>query len=196
MQPGYSGSPVWDDALEGVVGIVARYNDQDPASRTASMLPVDKLTGLWPGLPLEIRAQGGGEDAEVVRVVGDRVSAAVVTWRDRDTIRRGLRHHVVTRDKRIVSVTGRRGIGKSAVVAMVLAEFEHPDPNRSPLDDVDGLVYLSTRTGTGGLTLARVFDDVASLAPPDAAAQLDRRWDVGGPPPYRRCGRHCVTAAS
>jgi hypothetical protein len=138
---------------------------------------------VWPDLQLqEARAVGGTDTptADAVRVVGDRVSAAVVTWRDREVIRRELRQHVVQRDKRIVSVTGRRGIGKSAVVAMVLAEFEQPDPKRSPLDDVDGLVYLSTRTGSGAITLARVFGAVASLASPEDATRLDRRWDVGG----------------
>src|SRR4051794_24559919 len=108
VQPGYSGAPVWDDALQGVVGIVARYNDRDPASRTAYLLPVDKLAAVWPQLDVAVEVDNEDPDAEVVRVVGDRVSAAVVTWRDRETIRRDLRHHVVARDKRIVCVTGRR----------------------------------------------------------------------------------------
>ncbi len=79
--------------------------------------------------------------------------------------------------QRITSVVGRRGIGKSAVVAKVLAEFERADPSRSPLEDLDGLVYLSTRTGATSLTLARVYESILMLAEDDDVERLTRLWE-------------------
>lgn len=177
VRAGYSGAPVWDEVLRGVVGIVTS-SDPDATTRTAYLLPSDVIAGAWPDLPVEA-VEGDGPEArrsEAPRVVGERISAAVESWRDRDELRRKLRE-LLLGGGRIVCVTGRRGIGKSAVVAKVLAEFEQPDPARSPLDDLDGLVYLSTRTQSGVLSLATVFDAVASLGDDETAARLRRRWD-------------------
>jgi hypothetical protein len=116
------------------------------------------------------------DEKPVLRVVGDRVSAAVELWRDRDELRQWLRE-MLLEGQRITSVVGRRGIGKSAVVAKVLADFEQPDPSRSPLEDLDGLVYLSTRTGATSLTLARVYESIAALAERHNAERLDRLWE-------------------
>lgn len=177
VRAGYSGAPVWDEVLRGVVGIVTS-SDPDATTRTAYLLPTDVIAGAWPDLPVEA-VEGDGPEArrsEAPRVVGERISAAVESWRDRDELRRKLRE-LLLGGGRIVCVTGRRGIGKSAVVAKVLAEFEQPDPARSPLDDLDGLVYLSTRTQSGVLSLATVFDAVASLGDDETAARLRRRWD-------------------
>ncbi|MEX2980976.1 trypsin-like peptidase domain-containing protein [Streptomyces sp. C36] len=47
--PGFSGTPVWDVELGGIVGIaVART--RDPALRTSYMIPVDTLIRSWPRL--------------------------------------------------------------------------------------------------------------------------------------------------
>lgn len=178
VRAGYSGAPVWDEVLHGVVGIVTS-SDPDATTRTAYLLPTDVIAGVWPDLPVQaVEAVDAAhiERPEARRVVGERISAAVESWRDRDELRRKLRE-LLLEGRRIICVTGRRGIGKSAVVAKVLAEFEQPDPARSPLDDLDGLVYLSTRTQSGVLSLATVFDAVASLADDETAARLRRRWD-------------------
>jgi hypothetical protein len=116
---------------------------------------------------------------EPLRVVGARVSALVESWRDRDELRRDLRDVLLRGTPRIVSVFGRRGIGKSATVARVLGDFEKADPTRSPSDDLNALAYLSTRTG-GGLTLAQVFETVARLAPDDVADRLMKSWENAG----------------
>lgn len=110
------------------------------------------------------------------RSVGDRVSAEVAFWRDRDQLRQDLKNALFARKRRIVSVTGRRGIGKSAAVAKVLAEFETADPNRSPLDDISAIAYLSPRTGSGALTLPRMFEKIAQLLTEPAAERLRRQW--------------------
>ncbi|WP_459983355.1 AAA family ATPase [Nocardioides sp. AN3] len=79
---------------------------------------------------------------------------------------------------RILSVTGRRGIGKSATVAKVLAEFEQPDPRRGPLEDFDSLVYLSTRTGSGSISGAVVFDTLAGLLEKKQRNRMRRLWET------------------
>jgi len=116
------------------------------------------------------------DEAEVTRVVGDRVSGAVTKWQDRNELRQWLRDMLLN-GQRITSIIGRPGIGKSAVVAKVLADFEQPDPARSPTEDLDGLVYLSTRTGVAALTPAHVYESVAALAGPEEAERLALKWD-------------------
>lgn len=58
LAPGFSGSPVWDLALGGVVGIVATRDKptERQDTRTAYAIPVDKLAVYWPGLRRLIRA--------------------------------------------------------------------------------------------------------------------------------------------
>jgi formylglycine-generating enzyme required for sulfatase activity len=49
IQPGFSGAPVWDEALEAVVGIVVAAVTDDHA-RTGFLIPVDVIEGVWPPL--------------------------------------------------------------------------------------------------------------------------------------------------
>ena len=74
----------------------------------------------------------------------------------------------------MICVTGRRGIGKSGLVARVLADFEEPADTTK--DQVGGLAYLSTRTGAGGLDVARIFHALTSLMPQDQGDRLEKAW--------------------
>jgi len=49
VQPGFSGGPVWDDELNGVVGMVVA-TDTDPKARTAFVIPVAQLVQAHPPL--------------------------------------------------------------------------------------------------------------------------------------------------
>lgn len=177
VREGFSGAPVWDCALAGVVGMV-QSRDPDATTRTAFLLPADIIALAWPALPTRELAWPD-KPTGLVRVAGDRVSASVEFWRNRDLARSKLRQMLLS-GTRITTVTGRRGIGKSAIVAKVLADFEQPDHSRNPLEDLDALAYLSTRTGSGALTLARIFDTIASLASVEDQHRLARRWDNAG----------------
>ncbi|BBH68272.1 hypothetical protein ACTI_49570 [Actinoplanes sp. OR16] len=128
--------------------------------------------------PDHLRVADPFGDGPAARVVGERVSAAVDVFRDRVEFCDRLRGHVLSRPTRIVSVTGRRGIGKSGLVAKVLAEFEEPDEAADAF--VDGLVYLSTRTGVGAVDTARIFHALARLLPPGQRVQLEEQWANGG----------------
>jgi hypothetical protein len=112
------------------------------------------------------------------RVVGERVSAAVDVFRDRVEIRDRLRALVLARERPMICVTGRRGIGKSGLVARVLADFE--EPAETTEDQVGGLVYLSTRTGVGGLDVARIFHALTGLLPQDQGDRLEKAWANAG----------------
>ena len=135
-------------------------------------------------------ALGAPED-DGLRVVGERISAGVEAWQDRDELRAELRAHLVSDrgSKRILNVTGRRGIGKSATVAKVLSEFEQDTSSRSPLEDLDALVYLSPRTGTGSLTLAGVFESITRLLPGTRPPRYGTSGTPTTPVPSPRCGR-------
>lgn len=112
------------------------------------------------------------------RVVGERVSAAVDVFRDRVEIRETLRALVLAREKPMICVTGRRGIGKSGLVARVLADFEEPADTTK--DQVGGLAYLSTRTGVGRLDVARIFHALTGLLPQDQGDRLEKAWANAG----------------
>jgi tetratricopeptide (TPR) repeat protein len=112
------------------------------------------------------------------RVSGLRVATAVDHWRDRDELIAELRDVLLDSEHRVISIVGRRGIGKSALVAKVLAEFERFDATRDPGDDLSPLVYMSGRRG--GLTLAAVYQRVADLWDPASAKELALRWQSAG----------------
>ena len=46
VQSGFSGAPVWDEALGGVVGMVSAA-ERDPSVRAAFIIPTEKLTIVW-----------------------------------------------------------------------------------------------------------------------------------------------------
>jgi hypothetical protein len=108
------------------------------------------------------------------RVVGERVSTAVAVFRDRVEFRARLRDLVLARQNPIICITGRRGIGKSGLVAKVLADFEQPADETD--DRVDALAYLSTRTDVKVLDLARIFHALADLLPQDQRDRLEKQW--------------------
>ena len=49
VEPGFSGAPVWDDELGGVVGM-AVATETRPSVRAAYLIPADTLVTSWPGL--------------------------------------------------------------------------------------------------------------------------------------------------
>ena len=163
----------WGDSLDGVRS-VRLLEDPDLAAASGTSAETVQVTAA--------SSQGQAAESPPVRFVGEHVSSTVVHWQDRDQIREDLKAALLTPVPipRILSVTGRRGIGKSATVDNVVAEFERADPSRHPREDLDGIVSLSTRTGPGSLSLARVFEEVTRLVPEPLATGLRRDWDQHG----------------
>jgi hypothetical protein len=49
VQPGFSGTPVWDETLHGVIGMAATAESKT-ATKAAFIIPTDKLVEAWPDL--------------------------------------------------------------------------------------------------------------------------------------------------
>jgi len=74
---------------------------------------------------------------------------------------------------RMMTVVGRGGVGKTAMVCRLLKSLEHgqlPD-DLGPMD-VDGIVYLSA-TGSRRVNFPNVFADLCKLLPDEVAQRLD-----------------------
>ena len=106
------------------------------------------------------------------------MSTAVDVFRNHTEFCARLQRLVLAREKPIISVTGRRGIGKSGLVAKVLSDFE--EPNDSTDHQVNALAYFSTRTGGGVLDFARIFHGLADLLPPGQRDRLEEQWTTAG----------------
>ena len=111
------------------------------------------------------------------RVVGFRPVGSLELWQDREAVRHDLKV-LLMEGQRIISVVGRRGVGKSGVVTKVVADFEEPEAGDTA--GIDGIVYMSTRTGSGEMTLAYIFQQIAELLPESEQARLSNRWASAG----------------
>ncbi len=50
IEPGFSGSPVWDEQLDGVAGMTVTIDSLRPEVRAAFIIPTYQLVKAWPGL--------------------------------------------------------------------------------------------------------------------------------------------------
>jgi len=75
--------------------------------------------------------------------------------------------------RRLITVVGRAGVGKSAMVCRLLKSLEGGIlPNDRGELSVDGIVYLSA-LGSRKLTFPTLFSDLCRLLPDDVATRLD-----------------------
>ncbi len=80
-----------------------------------------------------------------------------------------LRHD----SQRIITVVGRGGVGKTAMVCRLLKGLESGKlPDDLPTMPIDGIVYLS-EAGTRKANVANLFSDLSKLLPKETAAELD-----------------------
>jgi tetratricopeptide (TPR) repeat protein len=112
------------------------------------------------------------------RVVGERPSALIDHFKDRETQRNEISRLLANPSTRIVSVIGRGGMGKSALASRILAEMERNRWSHTQEEiPVDGIVYLSTRTN--GINLGRLFEDCALMLGGDQSRRLKKVWESG-----------------
>src|SRR5258708_6700640 len=72
VQPGFSGAPVWDEQLPGVVGMIVAI-DRHADTKTAFMIPTDILRGAWsilsePDLQIEKTSWKDGLSGEYLQI--------------------------------------------------------------------------------------------------------------------------------
>jgi tetratricopeptide (TPR) repeat protein len=104
----------------------------------------------------------------------------VTHFKDRLREIQALCDHLADASVRLVSVVGRGGMGKTALVSRVLADLERgvlPIPGEEGDLLIDGILYLSARST--GLGLERIYGDVGRMLGEPAASQLAARWTHG-----------------
>uniref|UniRef100_A0AAU2V3C6 Trypsin-like peptidase domain-containing protein n=1 Tax=Streptomyces sp. NBC_00003 TaxID=2903608 RepID=A0AAU2V3C6_9ACTN len=184
---GMSGAAVW--AGSRIIGVVAEHHrSEGPGRLTAVRLdhalhrlgPADRtelvrLLRLPEPLPLAV----AGESHGGVRVVGVPVAYGIELFKNRAAERDAIARHLSDPAIRMVTITGPRGIGKSALAAKVMDLLDRgtwPGTVQGPLPS--GLVNLSTRTS--GISLERLYFDCARLLGPERLAELREVWAAGG----------------
>jgi tetratricopeptide (TPR) repeat protein len=109
----------------------------------------------------------------------------VTHFKDRLREIQGLCDHLADANVRLVSVVGRGGMGKTALVSKVLADLEQgrlPIPSSNDLSrhyKIDGILYLSARST--GLGLERIYADVGRMLGEPVASKLTTRWTGDAP---------------
>jgi hypothetical protein len=75
--------------------------------------------------------------------------------------------------QRLMTIVGRAGIGKTAMVCRLLKSLEGGRlPDNGEEMNIDGIIYLS-ETGTRKVTVPNLYDDLSSLLPDDIAKKLE-----------------------
>lgn len=103
------------------------------------------------------------------RVVGTPVSHGLEAFKDRLAQLEQILQWLGDPVTRMITVFGRRGVGKSALAAKAVEVLARGDRGYS------GVVNLSARTG-GALTIERIFSACAELASADRRSELDKLW--------------------
>jgi hypothetical protein len=123
------------------------------------------------------------EMRERQRVVNVRPLDVTHTFKDRLHEVSALCDHLAESSVRLISVVGRGGMGKTALVSHVLADLERgilPLPDGKRELPIDGILYLSARST--GLDLERIYADVERMLGEPVASRLAHRWADGDTP--------------
>ncbi|MBW4721943.1 serine protease [Saccharothrix obliqua] len=175
VSPGFSGAPVWDDAADGVVGIVAQA-EQRAARRTGYLIPASALDGAWPELrrlalvrpPFRGLEPFREEDADVFHGRSARVAELVAA---------------VRRDGFAV-LAGPSGSGKSSLALAGVVPVLRADGHRvvvvrpTSREDVAEAVGAEHRDGRLLLVVDQ-FDELRDDRPEDVLRDLRALADDG-----------------
>jgi tetratricopeptide (TPR) repeat protein len=190
---GMSGAAVW--AGNRVIGVVAEHHGAegtgrltavrlDHALRTLDAAERTELARLLAlpdpeDLPLAVPGKPYEEQPPTTRVVGVPVAHGIELFKNRTRETGLITGHLSDPTLRMVTITGRRGMGKSALAAKVMDLLDRdawPRQGQGPVPS--GLVNLSTRTS--GISLERLYFDCARLLGPGQEARLRKVWEAGG----------------
>jgi WD40 repeat protein len=133
VEKGFSGAPVWDQDTEAVVGIVVAA-DRSAVAKVAFMIPLTVLLDLWAplqdatGWRLRFDSQSDLHWRPSSRGI-ESVAKEGSLFTGRTEVLRDLALWLANPDKRERIVIGRRGSGKSAVLARLVALA---DPEERP----------------------------------------------------------------
>lgn len=154
--------------------------DSAEASESTPFPPAQQHDRVTAGMEAErssvVRSSATRHASRGQKVVGLRVTTGIESFKDRHKDCRDVTRLLTDPHTRIVSIIGRRGIGKSGLACKVLFGLEQDDALPGQAGSVDGIIYLSTRTRTREISLERLFLDSASLLGGEAGAALLRKW--------------------
>lgn len=111
------------------------------------------------------------------RVVNIRPLEAKLMFKNRLREIQELRNHLALAGVRLITIVGRSGMGKTALVSHILADLESGTsllPGTPASLDVDSIIYLSSRST--GLSLEQIFAGVGRVLGESEAHTLSRRW--------------------
>lgn len=190
VEPGFSGGPVWDEALGGVVGLVTR-SDPKAGVRAAYVIPVPLLIEAWPELAKRSRPPSPYRGLKAFR------EADAANFYGRDTYTAKLLQEANRNG--LLAVIGPSGSGKSSVVFaglvpalrrdnawLVIAFRPGRDPFRSlaaallpylglGISEVDQLKEthkMAAALSAGELDLSDILERLLELAGPDERVLL------------------------
>jgi tetratricopeptide (TPR) repeat protein len=110
-----------------------------------------------------------------LRISGQRPQDVTDHFKDRAEARQAIGRLLADGNTRMITVLGSGGMGKTAVACRVLRDLEHTIwPYDAPAPELDGLVYLSTRTD--GITLERLYLDCLRVLEEPARSRLMKVW--------------------
>ena len=118
VAPGFSGTPVWDEQLQGVIGMVvasSRLTD----TKTAFVIPLDVLVAAWPHLTIprgEPRNPYKGLRPFTQDDTRDFFGREQVVDKLVDTIAQLVAEQPAATSKRLLTILGPSGSGKSSLV--------------------------------------------------------------------------------
>jgi tetratricopeptide (TPR) repeat protein len=114
-------------------------------------------------------------ETERLRVVGQPPLDVTSYFKDRQRDQERILQLLAEPTTRLVSVIGHGGMGKTALACKVLQDLEHYSwPHTETDEPLDGIVYLSTRTG--GISLERLFLDCVKLLEEEEQERLIAIW--------------------
>jgi tetratricopeptide (TPR) repeat protein len=190
IQPGFSGAPVWDERLHGIIGMVVTV-DTRPISRAAFLIPSDVLAQKWPEVIAEallevdmkrLKAKHA-ELREPLRII-DRQRIVNLppldvtrSFKDRLPELREFCEYVSNPDVRLISIVGRGGIGKTALAVRILSDLSQGKlkiPSNEKLLTSDGILYLGARRQ--GLDLEQIYMGVKRMLGHQDARELSTQW--------------------
>ena len=104
-----------------------------------------------------------------------RLADVATYFRDRESQVKEILSLLTDSSTRVISVIGRGGIGKTALVSKALSELESiKSLDADDTTAIRGIIYLSTRTR--GITLERIFLDCAAVLDSEQREKLLSIW--------------------
>ena len=116
VEPGFSGGPVLDETLEGVVGIISMA-DTESQNKISFIIPIDIIAKVLPELKIENTDDSSATYHEIRR---PQINLDLIVSRDHDLeqVDRLLSQN------HALAITGLMGIGKSTLISMYVEKIQ------------------------------------------------------------------------